>query len=247
VQVRQKPTEYRDRHFAPLETNGAQRWISGPLERGRRSKIGAMHSPNFYPLETAARARLRPQERGFSLLEVLISIVVLSFGVLGVVGMQAAALQANKEARNQSTAVRLGRELGDMMRGNKDVAIATGGANPYLVANFTGSASTAPEDCSTGPCSSPTAVAQFQMSDWLSRVEQELPGARVVVCVDSTPYNAGIPQWACTGTGGLIVVKIGWTRQSTNRGATGTAALDRATGTNSRPSVVLPLIPGSDT
>jgi type IV pilus assembly protein PilV len=82
----------------------------------------------------------RRRETGFSLLEVLVAIVVLSFGVLGVVGLQAASLQANKEARNQSAAVRLGRELGDMMRGNKDIAILSGTANPYLV-NFTSPAS----------------------------------------------------------------------------------------------------------
>jgi type IV pilus assembly protein PilV len=163
--------------------------------------------------------------------------------------MQTAALQANKEARNQSTAVRLGRELGDMMRGNKDIAMAAAGAtNPYLVANFTaGTVPTATENCSTSACSTTIAVAQFQMSDWLSRVDKELPGARVVICVDSTPYNSGIPQWGCTGTGGLTVVKIGWTRQSTNRSATGAAAVDRATGANSKPSVVLPLIPGDNT
>ena len=38
------------------------------------------------------------KNRGFSLLEVLISIVVLSFGVLGAAGLQATSLQANREA-----------------------------------------------------------------------------------------------------------------------------------------------------
>ncbi|HEY8905230.1 MAG TPA: prepilin-type N-terminal cleavage/methylation domain-containing protein, partial [Rhodoferax sp.] len=34
------------------------------------------------------------ETRGFSLIEVLVSIVVLSFGLLGMVGMQAASLHA---------------------------------------------------------------------------------------------------------------------------------------------------------
>ena len=187
-------------------------------------------------------------QSGFTLLEVLVAIIVLSFGVLGAVGLQAASLQANKEARNQSAAVRLGRELGDMMRGNKDVAILTStAANPYLVPNFT-SASTlpsAPEDCSSAACTTATTVAQFQIRDWLSRVRSELPGARVVICVDSAPYDdsAGLPTWACTNTGGMSVVKVGWTRQSTDRAATAASAVDQA----SVPAVVLPLIPGSAT
>lgn len=178
-------------------------------------------------------------QSGFTLLEVLVAIVVLSFGVLGAVGLQAAALQANKEARYQSAAVALGRELGDLMRGNKDIAITTGGGNAYLI-DYTGTLPGPNPLCN--PCVSPTEVAQFNMRDWLGRVSAVLPGARVVICFDATPYTSadGVPQWACSNTGGLVVVKIGWTRQSTDRSATDP---ERAL----RPVVVLPLIAGSST
>lgn len=185
------------------------------------------------------------REAGFSLLEVLVAVVVLSFGVLGVVGLQAAAVQANKDARFQTTAIRLSRELGDLMRGNKGIAILSGSTNPYLLGDFRGG-NTLPfpsaEDCSTAACSSPTTVAQFQIRDWLSRAQIELPGLRVVICFDQTPYtSAGIPQWGCDPKNGLVVVKMGWSRQSTNRSASGVSAVDRA----SNPSVILPLIAGS--
>jgi type IV pilus assembly protein PilV len=180
-----------------------------------------------------------PGERGFTLLEVLVAVVVLSFGVLGAVGLQAAALQANKEARYQSAAVALGRELGDLMRGNKDLAITTGSGNPYLV-DFTGTLPTANPACN--PCTSQTEVAQFNMRDWLTRARDTLPGVRVVVCFDATPYASadGTPQWACSNSGGLAVVKVGWTRQSANSAST---EPERAV----RPVVVLPLIAGSST
>lgn len=185
------------------------------------------------------RASWPAGEGGFTLLEVLVAIVVLSFGVLGAVGLQAAALQANKEARYQSAAVALGRELGDLMRGNKDIAITSGVGNPYLV-DYTGTLPTGNPACA--PCVSPTEVAQFNMRDWLTRVSDVLPGARVVVCFDATPYTSadGLPQWTCTNNGGLAVVKIGWTRQSTNAAAT---EPERAV----RPVVVIPLIAGSST
>jgi len=177
---------------------------------------------------------------GFTLLEVLVAIVVLSFGVLGVVGLQAAALQSNKEARYQSAAVALGRELGDMMRGNKDVALnTTSTQNPYLV-DFSGTLPTTTADCFTAACASTLAVAQFNMREWLKQVQAALPGARVVVCFDDSPYGSdGRPEWACNSTAnGIAVGKIGWTRQSNNVSG---GSLERAT----IPSVVLPLIAGS--
>ena len=76
---------------------------------------------------------------GFTLLEVLVAIVVLSFGLLGVVGLQAASLQANREARNQSAAVRFvarARRPDARQQGPSRTATATAN-NKYLV-DYTG-------------------------------------------------------------------------------------------------------------
>ena len=196
------------------------------------------------PAIPLGRSPRRPSanQHGFTLLEVLVAIVVLSFGVLGVVGLQAAALQANKDARYQSTAVALGRELGDLMRGNKDLAAVDNSAsNPYL-GDYT-AVTTTTDQCVTAACANTGAVARHNMRDWLTRVEAALPGSRVVICFDDNPYNDGNPLvWGCTNTGGATaVVKIGWTRQGFDR-----AASQPISG-STRPSVVLPLIPGSRT
>ncbi len=190
--------------------------------------------------------RRSPYARGFSLVEVLVSIVVLSFGLLGMVGMQAAALQANREARFQSVAVLLAREIAEMIRGNKDIGLLTS-SNPYQ-GNFTSpltpnTVSHCLEVAATSQCSDTTDVANAEMTDWLARVDLALPGARVSICSDTAPFDAnGLPQWTCTsGTDGVIVVKIGWTKGSTNRSQTGSSALERAT----TPSVVLPVTPGN--
>jgi len=191
-----------------------------------------------------ASANLRSQN-GFSLLEVLISVVILSFGLLGMVGLQAAALQGNRDARLQSSAVSLARELAEMMRGNKNIALLAVG-NPYL-GNFTSPLVAAtPAYCLnvSSVCATPAAIGNSQMTEWLARVDAELPGARVVVCIDSAPYNAaGNPIWACNaaGTSPTTVVKIGWTRASTDRSLTEAAALQRA----NAPSIVFPITPGN--
>ena len=192
---------------------------------------------------------------GFSLVEVLVSIVVLSFGLLGMVGMQAASLQANREARLQSSAVVLAREVAEMIRGNKAIGILAT-SNPYLGSFSSPLAASTPSYClsvatGTTACTNSIDIANAQMTEWLARVDAQLPGARVDICFDSAPFDSnGLPQWACTaGTGGVVVVKIGWTRGSTNRSLTPAAAasapsaLERAT----IPSIVVPVTAGSAT
>lgn len=183
-------------------------------------------------------------------MEVLVAIVVLSFGVLGLVGLQALSLQSTREARLQSAAVRLAGEAAELMRINKNVAIKTTAAeNPYLLSNFNGTLPSTTVDCFAAPCTSALDLAQWDMREWLTRVQAELPGARVVICFDSLPFEAGngLPQWTCNNSTGVIAIKIGWTRGTTQRGATdaaGRAMLDKATSVGSRPAVIFPLVPG---
>ncbi|MDO8261677.1 MAG: type IV pilus modification protein PilV [Gallionella sp.] len=198
---------------------------------------------------TRACRASRPTRRasGFSLVEVLVSIVVLSFGLLGMVGMQAASLKANREARLQSSAMVLARELAEMVRSNNAIGILTGAANPYLGSFSSPLAAATPTYClsvGTTACADNTAIANAEMTEWLARVDTELPGARVDVCFDAAPFDTttGLPRWACAaGTSGVIVVKIGWTRGSTDRSKSGAAAFERAT----IPSIVFPVTAGS--
>lgn len=226
--------------------------------------------PSTYEIHRVHSRELRAQ-RGFSLMEVLVSIVVLSFGLLGMVGMQAAALQSNREAKLQSLAASYAKELAEMMRGNSEVGILNNTSNLYL-GDFTRPVSgtarvVATENCylktggiglcesnsttprlgalsCTGTFSSmpaPCRVARWEINDWLDRVERDLPGSRVVVCFDTRPYETdGRPRWACTNTGTDAVVKIGWTRRSTDRSQKGDEAFERAT----IPSMVVAVTPG---
>lgn len=230
-------------------------------------------------------ATRRRAAQGFSLIEVLLAIVILAFGMLGTVGMQAYALQANRDARTQAQAVSLARELAEMMRGNPLVAAKTTVAdNPYLVDSMTPASASyclSVGNSATG-CASTTDVANAEITDWLARVAAELPGARVSVCFDADPYDGdGLPKWACAaavtgvstgGSGapaaapappaapaapasapaptaavanGVVFIKIGWTRASTDKSKTGAAALEKADATGSRPQVIFPVSSGS--
>ena len=182
-------------------------------------------------------------QTGFSLIEVLVAIIILSIGMLGAVGMQSAALQSNKEARNQAAAVTFARELGERMRGNHTTAIQTSASNnPYLFdTTLTDSSSVATfsVNCFTTGCPILKDAATWDVADWQTRVQAALPTARVKVCFDQSPYDStGAARWACTNDGDLSVVKMSWTSSNT----AGTLSFAASTGI---PLVVLPLTAGS--
>ena len=187
--------------------------------------------------------------RGFSMLEVLVSVLILSVGILGVVGLQAAALKANREALNQSSASRFGREIIELMKSNPSVAAETSALNnPFLISyraavDDLDTLAAQTTNCFTGDCSTASddaarqVLAQWQVRDWLYRLNHEIPGTRVVICFDDSPYsNTGMPEWDCSNTGSVLIVKMGWTRRTLNSAGGPAQAFDLA----STPAVVLP-------
>lgn len=152
---------------------------------------------------------------GFSLVEVLVSIAVLSVGLLGSIGMLLTAVRTGKEAATFAAAVNLARDLSEKVRMNPGVAARNDAANTYLVASWTADAGTgaAPGGCAAaGAACDPESLAAWDMSEWKGRVAKALPGARLSVCFDDKPWNASAGEyaWPCSGSGRNVVVKLGW-------------------------------------
>lgn len=155
---------------------------------------------------------------GFSLVEVLVSIVVLSLGLLGTIGMLLASVRTGNETATFTAALNLARELSEKARINKGLAAKNDTTNAYLVEDWrAGSAPGAPEAgaacVAAGASCTPAGLAAWDMRDWTRRVAKALPDARLSVCFDDAPWNAtaGEYTWACSNTGHTMVVKLGWT------------------------------------
>jgi type IV pilus assembly protein PilV len=69
--------------------------------------------------------------RGFTLVEALIALVVLSIGLLGVAALQLSSLRTNGSAAMRSQATMLAYEIVDRMRANQVVAKTT---TDYIIA-----------------------------------------------------------------------------------------------------------------
>ena len=72
-------------------------------------------------------------QRGATLVEVLVALLVLSIGLLGVAALQVSALQTNQGAHVRSQASVLAYDIADRMRANRAVALAGGYNVVYTV------------------------------------------------------------------------------------------------------------------
>ena len=85
---------------------------------------------------TDGRSAHRAQ-RGTTLIETLVALLVLSIGLLGVAALQITSLQNNRGAHMRSQASVLAYAIADRMRANRNVALA-GGYNVVFGATPTG-------------------------------------------------------------------------------------------------------------
>lgn len=159
----------------------------------------------------------RSHARGFTLIEVLISVFVLALGVIGAAGMQLTAMRTTQQSSSQSIAMQLATEMADLMRTNSNQMMLGDASNPFLGVSYksTDTDPTAPTLCYTSGCT-PVQLAAFDIYEWEMRVKGRLPGGRVEICRDATPWDstAGALKWcpttASTTTTDPMVIKIGW-------------------------------------
>jgi type IV pilus assembly protein PilV len=66
------------------------------------------------------------KQSGFTLLEVLVAVLVLSIGLLGLAGLMASSIRNNQSAYQRTQATWLAYDIVDRMRANRDAALANG-------------------------------------------------------------------------------------------------------------------------
>lgn len=150
----------------------------------------------------SANAAVRNRQSGFTLIEVLVSVIILSIGLVGVAGLQAMSLKNNQSAFMRSQATALAYDLADRMRSNV-LSATTGLYDPTAAATTSGCTS-------TSGCSEQD-MAENDLAEWNAAITTYLPMGQGYVCVDSTPNDGtgfGDPQ--CDGNGTLLAVKIWW-------------------------------------
>lgn len=112
---------------------------------------------------------IHPRSRGFTLIEVLIAVLVLSIGLLGLASLQANGMKNNHSAYLQTQAIVAAYDIVDRMRANR-----TGALNNEYDVNIGGSITS-------------SGIAQADLTEWKNQLAATLPSGD-----GSVVYNGGV-------------------------------------------------------
>ncbi len=144
---------------------------------------------------------------GFSLLEVLIALVVLSVGLLGIAAMISTTLKSNDSAYMRTQATALAYNIIDRMRAN--LPAATNGS--YDITMPAGAATTDPTTCTGASCSS-SALATYDIGQWEYDLATRLPNGRGAI---TTAVSGGLS---------MVTITVQWNDSRAQNGLSPTAA-----------------------
>jgi type IV pilus assembly protein PilV len=155
------------------------------------------------------------RSRGFTMLETLIALLILSFGLLGIAGIYVAGVQNNKSANLRTIATQQAYDMADRMRANLAGLTVPLPAMPYY--HLPTAAQKA--NCYTTTNCSPQDMAlndYYEWNDANSPISNArvLPGGFGITCLDSTPndgsWNGTAVTHACDGLGTVYAIKVWW-------------------------------------
>ncbi|MFN9707997.1 MAG: type IV pilus modification protein PilV [Burkholderiales bacterium] len=132
-------------------------------------------------------------ERGTSLIEALVSLVVLAFGILGMLGIQIKSMSDNKNATQRVIAARIADDLFERIKANRggisNISSYVIGVNQWPATN--------PPPIDSDRCDkifcSPQQQSAFDLWQWRERVSRMLDGGRATTFISpSDPGQIGV-------------------------------------------------------
>lgn len=122
------------------------------------------------------------KQGGFTLIEILVSLIILAVGFLGLAALQTNSVQGTQATYFRTQADLLVNDLAERMRSNR----AGSAVQAYAFAG--GSAPTDPGCGATAQCTS-AALATSDLNEWVTWVQAALPGG------DATIVSLGANFW----------------------------------------------------
>ncbi len=121
---------------------------------------------------------------GFTLLEVLISLVILSIGLLGLAALQTTSLKQNQGAYYRSQSAQLSYFITDRMRAN------ISGLPDYITTDASDASKI--NSCRTSAGCSPENMAENDLYEWFLALNDALPSPNATISLNGSVYSINI-------------------------------------------------------
>jgi type IV pilus assembly protein PilV len=159
------------------------------------------------------------RQRGFSLIEVLVALIIIGVGMLGIAKIQALSYASTGTAAQRSIAAILASSMASSMRANRGYWQVQAATVPQLVTITNGAFTPAPTDAaltSTASCLNttciPQALAAYDLHQWATALSGALPSSvATITCTPPTLTNYPV---GCTVTVNWSERNIGLNAQS---------------------------------
>ena len=148
----------------------------------------------FNATYSGGRFMLQLRQRGFTLIEVLVALVVVSVGMLGVAGLYVHGMQAGRTAMFSHQAVTLAGDVADRIRANPRAGAAYAGAGADNSCVAPGNV-----NCTEAE------MAQHDIFLWQQQAQNSLPNGNIQV-----QFNGAV-------TPAQYTITVGWTEPGVNR------------------------------
>lgn len=131
------------------------------------------------------KSQAQRHQHGFSMIEVLVTLMVIAFSLLGTAGLQAYAMKVSKGGQLRTQAVFMVADLVERMEANR-----VGAVNGSYALALTTSPPAASTACTSGACT-PDNLATYDLSQWQNMIATGLPQSSWQV-VQTTAGNPSV-------------------------------------------------------
>jgi type IV pilus modification protein PilV len=172
------------------------------------------------------RIQTSRKQRGLSMIELLVAVLVLAIGVLGITALQMVSLQNNRGALFRAEAVNLAYDMMDRIRANPQGAVPGAAYNGLAIADAPPGAA----DCVAANCSQAQMVT-FDQSVWKCSLgnfnaDAQCAAFRAGGVLPPEDDQPGLPEGdgsIVVDGAGLVTITVIWTEPD---GQVGTVTID---------------------
>ena len=138
------------------------------------------------------------EQKGFSLLEVLISGAIMSTGLAGLAALLLSSVSGTAQAGHRTAATMLATGMVSQIQ-----------ITPAAEQTFLQSPPPVIVPCDATHACTAQQFSAFNLKSWQLEVALRLPGGHGIVCMDGSPFDGSVGREECDGED-LLVVKVFW-------------------------------------